>query len=130
MFSTTPNVRDTVFAVCAVYAFVVVAIIVIVYVANRLKRRQSTRTVTTTTTPASAQVYAGQQPQAQSVNFISLAHLNVTYSSTYFNSDEFGPPTSYETVIGYRNDSETVDFGERNYYSTNRLLEDDMLDGN
>ena len=102
MYSATPKVGDTTFAVCAVYAFVVGAIIVILDIVNRLRRRQSKRPVTTTTTPTSSQVYAGHQEQAQSVNLIPSAYLNVSYPSVHFNSDEFGPSSSYETVIGYR----------------------------
>ena len=52
------------------------------------------------------------------------------YPSIYFNSNEFGPPTSYETVIGYWADIVTVDFCERHYQSTDRLLADNGLDGN
>ena len=97
----------TVSTILAVSLFVVIIIVVI-----RVRRRQSTRPVTTTTTTATAQVSAAQQAQAQSVSFVLSGYMNVTYPSLHFNSHELGAPPSYEAVMGYRDNSQTMNFGE------------------
>ena len=85
--------------------------VIVIFVIIRVRRRQA---ITTTTTTTSAQVSAGQPAQAQSVIFVPSAYLNVTYQNLHFNSNELGAPPPYETVIGYRSDSQTVNFGGMN----------------
>ncbi|XP_062511756.1 MAM and LDL-receptor class A domain-containing protein 1-like [Corticium candelabrum] len=102
--SATPIIVGvTVSVISAVLVFVIVLIVIIL-----VRRRQATTSTTTTT---SAQVSAGQPAQ---LIFVPSAYLNVTYPSLQFNSNELGAPPSYETVIGYRSDSQTVNFGEMN----------------
>ncbi|XP_062511968.1 MAM and LDL-receptor class A domain-containing protein 1-like isoform X2 [Corticium candelabrum] len=107
--TATPIIVEvTVYVISAVLVFAIFLIVII-----GVRRRQAT-TITTTTT--SAQVSAGQPAQAQSVSFVPSAYLNVTYPSLQFNSNELGASPSYETVIGYRSDSQTVNFGEMNQH--------------
>ncbi|XP_062512225.1 uncharacterized protein LOC134188060 [Corticium candelabrum] len=103
--SATPIIVGvTVSVISAILVFVIVLIVII-----WVRRRRGT---TTTTTTASAQVSAGQPAQAQSAIFVPSAYLNVTHPSLHFNSyEKLGPPPSYETVIGYRGDSQSVNFG-------------------
>ncbi|XP_062512309.1 MAM and LDL-receptor class A domain-containing protein 1-like isoform X2 [Corticium candelabrum] len=104
--ATSIIVGVTVSVMSALLVFVIVIFVII-----RVRRRQA---ITTTTTTTSAQVSAGQPAQAQSVIFVPSAYLNVTYPSLHFNSNELGAPPPYETVIGYRSDSQTVNFGGMN----------------
>ncbi|XP_062511758.1 deleted in malignant brain tumors 1 protein-like [Corticium candelabrum] len=105
--SATPIIVGvTVSVISSLLVFVIILFVVI-----RVRRRQATTTTTTTT---SAQVSSRRPPQAQSVIFVPSAYLNVTYPSLHFNSNELRAPPSYETAIGYRSDSQTVNFGEMN----------------